>query len=1177
MLFFAVIIFSGCNGHKAVRQHKLLNNDWVTTANDSNQLAFEGFERAKFPTNDWIKVDVPHNWDDYGGYRRLTHGNFHGYAWYKKTFRVDDLRIKNKRFFLYFEGVGSYATVWVNGKLAGTHAGGRTTFTLDITDAVNVTGENSLSVRADHPADIRDLPWVCGGCSPEWGFSEGSQPLGIFRPVQLIVTSDVRVEPFGVHIWNDPNTSKESALLNVSTEIKNYGTATREIKVMHALIDAEGTTVAKLTKKVSIPSETIDTLHQLFPRIKNPHLWSLENPYLYTVVTEIKEGNKILDRTSTKYGIRWVKWDIFGEKSTKRFYLNDAPVFINGTAEYEHMLGQGHAFSDVQIKARTEQMMAMGFNSFRDAHQPHNFKYHEAWDCLGILWWPQMAAHIWFDNPDFKSNFKTLLHDWVKERRNSPSVILWGLENESTLPKEFAEECTEIIREMDPTTSAQRLVTTCNGGSGTDWNVIQNWSGTYGGDPDIYDEEISKQLLNGEYGAWRSIDFHSEGDFDQKGVLSEDRMTLLMESKIRLAEKAKEQCCGQYHWLFNSHDNPGRTQSGEGLRDIDRLGPINYKGAVTIWGEPLDVFYMYRSNYIDPHKEPMVYIASHTWPNRWVAPGLKSGIRIYSNCEEVELFNGVGKNSLGKQKSGGIGTHFIFDGVLLQTNVLFAVGYVDGKRVAQDIIVLHHLPKDPDLESLAGDIKPLQKENDQIKTIYRVNCGGGDYVDAQGNTWMADVVKHDEDFWGSVSWTDSYEGLPAFYGSQRQTYDPIKGTNEWPLIQTFRYGRHKLNYSFPVPDGNYMVELYFVEPWYGTGGSMNCADWRIFDVAINDKLAIKDLDIWKESGHDQLLKKSFIVNVTGGELKIHFPKVKSGQAVISAIAISAEDTSIISAPASPKLMRQLKVKEGNAENWKLESWLNTGKQAFTENDGIISKLPPILFGAEWLKAPQKVLVSGNEIASFQLTKDADIFVAIPESVNHPAWMASFVDAKQNIEVAENGNVTFYKLYQKKYNKGIEVTIPPLFSERQQEMYLVAAVPVSTLDKPIDLRKSVTYQAEDGKWFGKAKKVEFMKKTCIHVPGSKGSIAFEFQVGLASKYGLEFRFMSMTDHAVAVDVEIRAADDRLMWSGEWSFLSANVKWQSYRTDTQTTINAGTYTIKITPKEDVPFYFDWVKVK
>lgn len=72
-------------------------------------------------------------------------------------------------------------------------------------------------------------------------------------------------------------------------------------------------------------------------------------------------------------------------------------------------------------------------------------------------------------------------------------------------------------------------------------------------------------------------------------------------------------------------------------------------------------------------------------------------------------------------------------------------------------------------------------------------------------------------------------------------------------------------------------------------------------------------------------------------------------------------------------------------------------------------------------------------------------------------------------------------------------------------------------------------------------------------------------------------MSMTDHAVAVDVEIRAADDRLMWSGEWSFLSANVKWQSYRTDTQTTINAGTYTIKITPKEDVPFYFDWVKVK
>lgn len=108
------------------------------------------------------------------------------------------------------------------------------------------------------------------------------------------------------------------------------------------------------------------------------------------------------------------------------------------------------------------------------------------------------------------------MREWIKERRNSPSVVMWGLQNESTIPKEFAEECTQIIREMDPLSASQRIVTTCNGGEGTDWNVVQNWSGTYGGDPLKYHLEMTTQLLNGEYGAWRSADLHTEGEFDQK-------------------------------------------------------------------------------------------------------------------------------------------------------------------------------------------------------------------------------------------------------------------------------------------------------------------------------------------------------------------------------------------------------------------------------------------------------------------------------------------------------------------------------------------------------------------------------------------------------------------------------------------------------------------------------------
>ena len=174
-----------------------------------------------------------------------------------------------------------------------------------------------------------------------------------------------------------------------------------------------------------------------------------------------------------------------------------------------------------RLPQRVKQIRAAGFNAFRDAHQPHHLDYQKYWDEEGILFWTQFSAHVWYDTPEFRENFKKLLRQWVKERRNSPSVVMWGLQNESTLPREFAQECSDIIREMDPTAKTMRVITTCNGGEGTDWNVIQNWSGTYGGDVTKYGRELSQanQLLNGEYGAWRSIDLHTEpGDFQVNGV-----------------------------------------------------------------------------------------------------------------------------------------------------------------------------------------------------------------------------------------------------------------------------------------------------------------------------------------------------------------------------------------------------------------------------------------------------------------------------------------------------------------------------------------------------------------------------------------------------------------------------------------------------------------------------------
>jgi hypothetical protein len=900
LYFLRLAVFAGaiaCIGQGATlteqggnpRHQTDLSLGWRSIA-DADPKKYDGFERANFDDTAWVRVDVPHNWDDYGGLTRVVHGNRHGTAWYRRNFTVPASE-KNRRIYLYFEGVGSYATVWVNGRLAGSHAGGRTTFTLDVTDLVHVGGENLLAVRAAHPAGITDLPWVCGGCSTIRGFSEGSQPMGIFRPVSLVTTEQVRVEPFGVDVWNDADATAASTKIHFTVELNNHG-ARRSLAVDTYVFDASGTQVGVLKKNAECPEGASVARGAI--NLTNLNLWSLESPYLYRLETVLRDGSRVLDRVETSFGIRTLRWPKPGVPDGGPFYLNGKPVFINGVCEYEHVLGGSHAFSEEQIAARVAQVRAAGFNAFRDAHQPHNLRYQEYWDRDGILWWPQFVSNIWFDTPEFRANFKALLRDWVRERRNSPSLILWGLANESSLPKEFAEECSAIIRELDPTASTQRLITTCNGGQGTDWNVPQNWTGTYGGNPDQYAADLKRQQLVGEYGAWRSLGLHTEGGYVRNGPLSEDRANDLLAKKIRLAESVRDQVPGHFHWLLATHENPGRVM-GKGLGDadawgeLDRIGPLNNKGLLTLWGEPTDAYYLYRASYVPATRDPMVYIVSHTWPERWTAPGFKDGILVYSNCEDVELFNDAGgRESLGVRKQGGPGVPFRWDGVNIQHNVLYAEGRVGGKVVARDAIVLKNLPNAPHRADLAGPITNLTAADPAWNYLYRVNCGGPDYVDVNGVCWAADRDFVSGMNHGSLSWAMEYADLPPRLGSQRESFETIRGTGDQALFQTYRYGRHKLRYRFAVPDGDYRVELYFTEPWYGAGGG-DCTGWRLFDVAINDKIVIHDLDLWREGGFASAIKKVVNAHVSGGWLEVSFPRVASYQAVISAIAVAAAD------------------------------------------------------------------------------------------------------------------------------------------------------------------------------------------------------------------------------------------------------------------------------------------------
>lgn len=837
-----------------------LNKDWlIESINcpqiDSLSASNYGHSSQRFSAGKTISV--PFNLDDYFGTRQTEHGNLHGEAIFTKRFTLTPPASgwNSKSFFLRFEGVGTYADITLNGKNLGHHDIGRLVKTIDATEAINKNGENILTVKVSHPSNITDMPWVCGGCSSEWGFSEGSQAFGIFRPVTLEITDEVRIEPFGTHIWH--NEKMDSVF--VETEVKNYSNEEVSFQLISKIAEKSGKQFVRLTDDVVLKAGESKTFRQQ-SAISKPILWTQEKPYLYTLQSMIKRNGKATDDYPIKFGFRSSRWPslyyqnypaelcsnstnepLFSERQlreSKQFFLNGSPVYINGICEYEHLYGQSHAFQNEQVDARVKEVKDLGFNTFRDAHQPHNLRYGDRFQEEGILWWPQFSAHIWYDTPQFRESFKRHLVQWVKERRNNPAVVLWGLQNESTLPKDFAEECSNIIRELDPTCGRDRLITTCNGGEGTDWNVVQNWSGTYGGNVNNYGNELKRpdQLLNGEYGAWRTLGNHSG-----KGY-TEEKQADLLETKCQQAESVKDSICGQFLWLLNSHDNPGRRQPDEAYRLIDKVGPFNYKGLVSPWEQPVTSYYMYKSRYTPFEKEPVCYIVRNQYEGVKVKNGIIDSLRVYSNCDEVSLTTNDGK-TVAKMTKPSNSTLFVFKNIKVDEATLLKAS---GKGVYDKILL--------------SQKSEVAIEPTIAKNALFINCGGD-----KSGCFIQD---------------------PTAVFPASQCYDATLPVAE--IYKTARFGRHNLSYNFNVKKGEkYQVKLHFIEPWYGASRSEK-TDYegiRIFDVAFNSTTVINDLDIWAQAGFANPYVRTINYTAESEKLQIHFPEIKAGQAIISAIEI----------------------------------------------------------------------------------------------------------------------------------------------------------------------------------------------------------------------------------------------------------------------------------------------------
>jgi beta-galactosidase len=367
------------------------------------------------------------------------------------------------------------------------------------------------------------------------------------------------------------------------------------------------------------------------------------------------------------------------------------------------------------------------------------------------------------------------------------------------------------------------------------------------------------------------------------------------------------------------------------------------------------------------------------------------------------------------------------------------------------------------------------------------------------------------------------------------------------LFQAFRYGKEKLKYEFNVPDGEYLVELYFIEPWLGVGGIMNAKGMRLFDVAINGKTVLDDLDIWHEAGTNAALKKTVKAKITGGKMIISFPESKVGQAVISAIAIASLNQKINPTPFL-SLVENLSV-----GNYKLQSWLDIGHQQFSDADFQFSSLPSNLFGADWIQFSKKAT---QEKISFATTDDVDVFVGIKIDQMMAGWLKEWENTGTVIITDEYGG-RYYQVYRKRFMQNTRISIPA------DNRFLVMILPVTNMQPAFDLKPTIQYKTNVVKISEGVIRDSLNGRFCPVIKTNKQvSIEYPIQVGAADIYSITMKYFYGKEQPIKGKLQLIGAGNNMMLEEEVSFtFTREGKWNQFTINTANMINAGIYTVKL----------------
>ncbi len=404
-----------CSSGNGGRERILFTDNWSFALTE----ATADFSRPGADDSGWRILDLPHDWSiesDFSGDFPATPGGGAlpgGMGWYRKQFTLPETD-KGKQVYIDFDGVYWNSKVWINGHLLGHRPNGYISFRYDLTPYLLYGGQpNLIAVQVDN-SEQPNSRWYSGS--------------GIYRNVWLVKTGDVHVDNWGTYITT-PQVSENQATAVIETTLKNKASsATVELTTL--VKDPDG--VVKVTERVvrEIPAYGTETIQQKV-HIDRPIRWSLDNPALYTAVTEVRVNGQLTDNYETTFGIRTFRWD-----SRTGFYLNDEAVKILGVCMHHDLGCLGTAVNTRAIERQLEIMKEMGVNSIRTSHNPPAPELLDLCDRMGLLvqdesfdMWRRRKVRFDYSNY-FDEWYERDLADQVMRDRNHASVFMWSIGNE---------------------------------------------------------------------------------------------------------------------------------------------------------------------------------------------------------------------------------------------------------------------------------------------------------------------------------------------------------------------------------------------------------------------------------------------------------------------------------------------------------------------------------------------------------------------------------------------------------------------------------------------------------------------------------------------------------------------------------------------------------------------------